>query len=663
MLDPAQRLRQAFLLHQQGRLEEADALYRDVLARDPGNAEALHLFGVLRAQRQEFPAAVDLISRSVALNPNNATAHYNLGNVLRDLSRLDEAVASYDRALALEPSKVEAWANRAGTLLDLNEPEKALTSCNCGLAIDPAHAAALINRANALRNLHRHDEALAAYDRVLMYYPDSADALNGRGSILQDQGRQQEAFVAYDKAFSLDTTIPYLEGWRLHAKMHICDWSNFDRDIARVLANVDEGRLAVTPYVLLAVDSSPARQLAAARVFAKDKFPPKAPLWRGERYHHEKIRVAYVSGEFREQATSYLTADLFETHDKGRFEIHGIATGHNDKSPMRKRIEAAFDVFLDAATLSDSALSGLIREREIDILVNLNGYFGVERTNVFACRPAPIQVNYLGYPGTMGSPYMDYIVADETIIPAGEENHYSERVIRLPGCYQPNDRRRSIGARSFTRAECGLPEGGFVFCCFNNNFKITPDMFDIWCRLLSGNKGSVLWLLEVNDAVRRNLINEAGRRGIRPDRIVFAPVLPLDQHLSRVRLADLFLDTVPHNAHTTASDALWCGVPVLTCLGSTFAGRVAASLLNAVGLAELITISREHYETLAHKIATDATRHAALKARLAENRTKAPLFDTTRYARSLEAAYRTMWERQQRSEAPVNFAVERSLGS
>jgi predicted O-linked N-acetylglucosamine transferase (SPINDLY family) len=365
-----------------------------------------------------------------------------------------------------------------------------------------------------------------------------------------------------------------------------------------------------------------------------------------------------VSGEFRDQATAHLTAEMYECHDRQAFEIHAYATGSNDQSAMRARLEKAFDRFVDVSMQTDSQLAQAIRGAEIDVLVNLNGYFGAERSGTFAMRPAPVQVNYLGYPGTMAAPYMDYIVADKNIIPEDQRDCYAEKVVYLPHTYQPNDRKREIASRALTRSECNLPQNGFVFCCFNNNFKITPQLFDIWMRLLGRIEGSVLWLFEGNAAVKHNLAREAERRGVAASRVIFARYMKRDEHLARTRLADLFLDTLPHNAHTTASDALWCEVPVLTCVGTTFAGRVATSLLRAVGLDELVTHTLADYEALALHLALHRDELAGLKARLARNRDTAPLFDTPGYTRSLEAAYRTMWQRQQSGQSPRSFAVE-----
>jgi len=655
--DPVNDVRQAIRLHQEGRLEDADRLYRQALARDPGDANALHLLGVLQAQRKDFAGADELISRSIALEPGNPIAHYNSGNVLRELKRLDDALTRFDQALALMPGHVEAWTNRGTVLQELGRPAEALASFDRALALSPLHIPALFNRANALRQLKRHNEGIASYDRVIALKPDHAEAHNGRGALLQELRRFPEALAAYDVAYRLDPDLDYVQGRRLHVKMAMCNWSNLDTERAMLGARAAETGKASEPFEFLCLSSSAEAQLRCAGAFADDRYPIRG-AWHGARRTHRKLRIGYVSGELREQATAYLTAGLFECHDRERFEVSAIATGPNDLSPMRTRLEQAFDRFHDVSTEADRRIADLIRAEEIDILVNLNGYFGLERTAIFAQRPSPIQVNYLGFPGTMGVPFMDYIVADRIVLPEDQQNYFAEKVAYLPYTYQPNDRKRSQSGAALSRKACGLPETGIVFCCFNNTHKFTPELFDVWMRLLAATPESVLWVLETNQAVPENLKREALERGVAPERIVCAPVVKLADHLSRVRLADLFLDTLPHNAHTTASDSLWCGVPVITCLGTTFAGRAAASLLNAVSLGDLVTQTLDEYEALALRLANDPERLQALKARLGANRDSAALFDTPGYTRLLEAAYSAMWERHLRGEAPTSFAVE-----
>jgi predicted O-linked N-acetylglucosamine transferase (SPINDLY family) len=720
-------LREAVALHNRGRLQEAEEIYRAVLKAAPEQSDALHLLGILAAQRGDSAGAAELIGRALLCDPQNAAAFYNRGNALRDLKRYEEALASYDSALALRHDHLGALINRGATFEQMHRPADALQNYDRALLLEPNSPALLFNRGNALRDMGRLDEALAAYGRVLQVEPNSLAALNNRGTLLLRLMRFEDAvghfdrilalapsnveaianrgialmhlkrygeaisaldsaiahepdfaktyvargnlfselfqydraFLDYDKAWRLDPDLNYVEGFRLHAKMLVCDWSRFAEESASLCRRVMAGKRASEPFPLLAISTSPEEQLACAQAFSSDKHPPRArPLWSGERYGHDRIRVAYVSGEFREQATAYLTADLFETHDREQFELYAISTGPNDDSPMRRRLEATFDHFAEMSASSDSEIAEFVRNAEIDVLLNLNGYFGRDRTNVFAMRPAPVQVNYLGFPGTMGAPYMDYIIADRLVIPERDVGWYSEQVVYLPDCYQPNDRKKPIAERVPSRSENGLPGDGFVFCCFNNNHKLAPQFFDIWMRLLDAVPGSVLWLFEGNAAVRASLEREAANRGVSGTRLVFAPTVKLAEHLARASLADLFLDTLPHNAHTTASDALWCGVPVLTCLGTTFAGRVAASLLENVGLPELITTSMAQYEALALDLARNPERLRRLRSTLARNRDSCALFDTPRYARHLETSFRTMRDRAEAGLRPAGFAVD-----
>jgi protein O-GlcNAc transferase len=370
------------------------------------------------------------------------------------------------------------------------------------------------------------------------------------------------------------------------------------------------------------------------------------------------VRIAYLSADFHRHATAYLMAELFERHDRSRFEIIGVSFGVDDKSEMRKRLVAAFDQFYDVRRKSDEEVAKLLHDRQVDIAIDLKGYTTDSRPGFLAYRPTPIQASYLGFPGTMGAEFIDYIIADETVVPFEHQPFYAEKIVHLPDCYQVNDTKRKIAERMPTRQEVELPEEGCVFCCFNNNWKITPEVFGVWMRLLHAVEGSVLWLLGDNESAERNLRKEAQARGIDPARLVFAGRLPLEDHLARHRLADLFLDTLPYNAHTTASDALWVGLPVVTRLGESFAGRVAASLLNAIGLPELVTHSIEDYEALALRLAKDPSLLEGYRNRLATNRLTHPLFDTDRFRRHIEAAYLQMWEIWQRGEQPRSFAVE-----
>jgi predicted O-linked N-acetylglucosamine transferase (SPINDLY family) len=647
----------AIILGEIGRLDEALAGYGKVLALLPGDPAVLNNRGAILAALKRYDEALADYESALARDPRNAGLLNNRGNALLALERYGDALQSYDAALSANPRHADALFGRANALRSLNRIDEALADYERSLALDSTRAEAHANRAQLLLSRKRHAEALAAYDAALALNPGLASAHERRAGILFELKRGEEALSAYDSAFAIDPDLPYLEGARFLTKMYLCDWSNVATERARLIDHVREGKPAANPFAFLSAGLSPADELLCARVYAQRQYPPREPMWCGERYNHRKTRLGYVSGEFREQATAYLAAGLFECHDRDAFELHAFSTGRDDKSPMRARIGAAFDSFSDMAGADDRDIAAAIRRAEIDILVNLNGFFGEERTGVAAFRPAPLQVNYLGYPGTMGAPYMDYIVADRIVIPDDQRAFYSESVIWLPDCYQANDRKKPRQRSPRPRSAFGLPESGFVFASFNNAYKITPEVFDIWMHLLRAVEGSVLWQLQLDAAASRNLCAEAAKRGVDPKRIVFAPFVKQDEHLARIGHADLFLDTLPVNAHTTASDALWCGVPVLTAMGATFAGRVAASLLAVIGLDELIAPSLAEYERLALSMARDPGQLRSLKEKLAKNRDTHPLFDTARLARHIETAYRKIHERQAKGLPPEGFAV------
>ena len=620
----ADALRQAVDLHRQGELARAAARYRQILQREPAHFDALHLLGVASLQGGDPRAALELIGQANRIDPRNAAALTNLGNALRELGRHEQALACYDRALAI------------------------------GSAVPESH----YNRALALQEMQRHGDALAAYDHALALRPGYVEARYNRAVVLQDSGRHADAMLAFAELLAMAPDCPYAAGKLSYLKLQCCDWSSYHDTLTRLRGDVDAGRRVCDPFSFTALSDSAASQLVCAKTYAADKHPPSpAPLWSGERYAHARIRVAYLSADFHEHATAHLMAGLFEHHDASRFEITAISFGPDRQDAMRRRLVKAFSHFVDVREKTDREIAQLLRTLEIDIAVDLKGYTQGNRTGILAQRPAPVQINYLGMPATMGARYMDYIIADPWVIPPEDHRHYAERILYLPDSYQVTDDRRPIDTDTPSRVDLFLPESDFVFCCFNNSYKITPDLFTLWMRLLRETPGSVLWLLEDNPAAPRNLRAQARQCGIDPERLVFAPRVASGAHLARHRCADLFLDTLPYNAHTTASDALWAGLPVLTCPGNTFAGRVAASLLSAVGLNELIAGDLDAYVALALELARDPGRLREIRARLARNRGTCPLFATDRFARHLETAYLTLRERSQRGEPPASFSV------
>ena len=646
-------------LHALERYGEALASYDRAIALRSDDGDIHCNRGNTLAALKRFDAALASLDRALALAPDHAEALNNRGNVLSRLQRFDEAIASFDRAIARKPDYADAFSNRGNALRDLRRIDAALADYDRALALRPEHAEYHNNRAIVLAGLKRYDEALASYARAIALKPDYAEAYSNRGWALRDLRRPDEALASFARAFALAPDHDCLRGTYLYAKRHVCDWSDFDAECAAMLAAVDAGEAAARPFELLPTPASPAQQLRCAQFHVADKFgAPRAPLWRGERYAHRRIRVAYLSADLRDHPIAMLTAGMFARHDRSRFETVAISFKSDTHNQVRERLSAHFDRFIDVASMSDREIARLVRELEIDIAVDLNGYTEGSRPHVFAQRPAPVQVNYLGFAATLGPPYWDYIVADRFVVPEHDRAHYAEQVVYLPDCFMANDDGRAISPRTPPRAEAGLPDSGFVFCCFNNSFKISPHVFDVWMRLLAAVEGSVLWLSGTHASAIEHLAQEAERRGVAARRLIFAPRVPLNEdHLARLRRADLFVDTLYYNAHTTAADALWAGVPVLTCPGATFASRVAGSLLGSVGLPELITGSLAEYEALALALARDPARLAALRTKLGRNRDVFPLFDTARFTRHLEAAYTTMWERAQRGEPPQSFTV------
>ncbi len=642
-----------------GRPEDALLSFDQSLHREPRSEGALNNRGNALQVLKRPQDALESYDRALAINPDFAEAASNRAGALLLLKRPDEALASADHALALHPELTEAHCHRGYALYRLGRYREAATAFERAIALEPSHVQALTGRGHALLELDSCDESVNSYDKALAVDPGCIDALLNRGAALAYRGRYEQASRDLRRVVEIDPDYFLAQGSSLHIQMRCCEWTDYEARRDAVIADVRRGKMVTAPHLMVSISDDPSDQLLCAQTYARDQHPVSArPLWTGERFRHDRIRIAYVSSDFRDHATSVLLARLFELHDRRRFEITAISLQPETSSPMGARLKDAFERFIYVGDRGDREIAQRLRELETDIVVDLNGFTINARTGVMALRPAPLQVNYLGYPGTMGAPYIDYLLADDFVVPRTARAHYSECVAYLPDCYQANDSKRDIAEQTPTRAETGLPDRAFVFCCFNNNYKITPEIFAIWMRLLHRVDGGVLWLLRGTAAVETNLRREAAQRGIDPGRLLFAPKIPLPQHLARHRVADLFLDTLPCNAHTTASDALWAGLPLVTCCGNAFAGRVAGSLLRAIGLPDLITEDLASYETLAFELATQPTRLHSLRARLAKNRDTFPLFDTERFRRHIEAAYVTMWERYQRGEPPESFDVE-----
>jgi protein O-GlcNAc transferase len=640
------------------RHDEAVASFEEALRLRPDYAEACRNLGRALMKMERPDRALAAFERGLALEPNHAGAHHDQGIVLAALGRYEAAAASFERAAALDPDQAATYLELGNALAALCRYDQAIQSYERALTIEPGRVEAENGIGIALTAAHQPAAAIKRFERALAIAPGHGDALNNLANALTMLKLYEPALVSYERALSAKPALANAAVMAVATKRHLCDWRGIEAAEARLGEQVEAIGLPVAPFPLLAIADDPALHLAAARRYwarltaaVPSAAPPSPPP-------HQKLRLGYLSADFHEHATAYLMAGLFESHDRSRFDVFGFSHGADDGSAMRQRLAKAFDGFFDVRAESDDAVARRIRELEIDILVDLKGHTTDNRLSILARRPAPIQVHYIGYPGTLGGDAVDYLLVDPFVVPPEQQRFYAEKLVHLPGCYQVNDRRRAAAAAVPSRGTAGLPEAGFVFCCFNNSYKITPPVFALWMRLLDQVPGSVLWLLADNPGATANLRRTAEARGIAAERLVFAERRPLAEHLARHRLADLFLDTLPYTAHTSASDALWMGLPLLTCAGHSFAARVAGSLLHAVGLPELIVGDFGAYEALALALARDPARLGEIRRQLERARDASPLFDTGLLSRQIESAYRAMWRIHKRGEAPRPFAVE-----
>ena len=605
----------AIELQNQGHVAPAEQLLLHYLTQAPTDPVAVYSLAVIWLRMPNLAPALDLLERAVNAGTDFAPLWFAHATVLVKVGRRDDALQSYQRAIDLKPD----------------------------------YGDAMINSGVLLRDLQQHVAALTRFQQVLALQPDNVMALSNAATLMTEFKRGEEAVAMLERLVQLAPEHDYALGMLCHEKLQGCDWQGFEALSQRVIDGVRAGRRSSKSLGLMALSDSAEDHQRCARLFAQQRYPAAAaPLWTGERYRHDRIRVAYVSPDLREHPVGHLMAGIFERHDKARFETTGLSLGVDDGSRLRERMTRAFDQFIDARQMTAVQIAALLREREIDIVVDLAGYTADSRSEIFTWRPAPVQVNFLGYPGTMGLSCMDYILADRHVIPPEHWRFYDEQVVYLPDAYLPPASNLQIAETTPSRADCGLPPTGVVFCSFNHDYKILPAVFAVWMRLLLQVPGSVLWLMSRSERSQRNLRASAQAAGIDPDRLVFAQRVPrVEDHLARYRVADLFLDTHPYNAHSTAADALLAGLPVLTCSGQSFPSRVAGSLLQAAGLPELVTHTVADYEQLALALARDPDRLAALKARLVERQRDSALFDVDAFTRHLETAYLAMWRQSQ----------------
>jgi predicted O-linked N-acetylglucosamine transferase (SPINDLY family) len=614
--------------------------YTNALKIKPNYEEAFYSRGLAYQKLGHLDLAQRDYQSALQINSGHIGTLTNLGNVFQLQKNYEQAIEYYGKAIALNKSFAEPFNNRGNLYHEQKRYTEAIEDFEVALRIRPNYPEALSNKANSLFAQKQYDKALELYEAAISLKPGYAEAHHNRANLYRELKKYELAIADYEKALEHKPSYEYVKGVLLGTKMNICDWSNLEDKWYELEAEILQGKKVISPFLAIPISDSLEIQKRVAQIWVDEKYPPKKdftisclPI------ESRKIRIGYFSADFHEHATMYLMAQLFELHDKTRFETFGFSFGPNKKDSMRTRAVTALDQFHDVRDKTDEQIAQLSRSLGVDIAIDLKGFTLDSRTGIFSFRAAPIQVNYLGYPGTMGADFIDYIIADRIIVPEEYQSLYSEKVIYLPTCYQVNDQKRSISEKIYTRNELGLPSTGFIFCCFNANYKITPAIFDIWMRILNSVPESVLWLFQDCEKSANNLRMEAEKRGVNSQRLVFAISMPLSEHLARHKLADLFLDTFPCNAHTTTSDALWAGLPLLTYAGESFASRVAASLLNAVGLPELVTYSPKDYENLAVALAKDPERLRHAREKLCSNLSQSALFDTARFTKDLEDLY------------------------
>ena len=642
-------------LQDQGKLEEAIEAYGKALAIKPDYANAYYNMGAALQDQGKLEEATEAYNKVLAIHPDYADAYYNMGNTLKDQGKLEEAIEAYSKALALKPDYAEAHNNMGNTFKDQGKLEEAIEAYNKTLALKPDYAEAYNNIGNTLQGQGKLEEAIEAYNKTLALKPDYAVAYYNMGAALKDQGKLEGAIEAYNKAIALKPDYADALSQAYSVGSSMSDWAYISTLENRLLAGKLVGKQSV--YGLLALADRPSMHLEKTIGLTLEKYKNTSKFATKPFQKSKRIKLGYFSSYFRLHPVSILSTQMLEYTNREQFELFAFHYGPDSDDPYNLRLRDTFDHFINVSKMTDKEIAELAYQKGIDIAIEFNGFMIDERVGILAHRPAPVQINYLAYPGTMGADFYDYIIGDHVVIPEDQKHNYAENIIYLPDCYMPHDNTRQISNKPISRAECGLPDNRFVFCCFNNSFKISPQEFDIWMRLLNKIEGSVLWLLKANEWSQNNLRNEASKRGVDADRLVFADKLPLEEHLGRLRHADLFLDTFNFNAHTTASDALWAGIPVVTKIGKSFAARVAGSLLNAIELPELITTTEKEYEALALSLASNPKTLTLIKKKLAEKKNSAPLFDTETYTKNLERAYIQAYQRYADGLPPAELNV------
>ena len=641
------KIDQAINFFENGNLNESKKLCLEILKDEPKNFDILHLLGIISFKLEDYEKSADFIAKAITINPKDAEVYNNQAFVLKKINKLEDAIKSLNQAIKIKPDFIEAYNGRGHLFVELNQLDAALENFNKAIEINPNFSEAYNNRGNILNKLNRYTESIKSYDKAISINSNFAEAYNGRATVQKDLKLYDGAHESYEKAIKIKPNLDFLLGSLIYIKLHLCNWKSFDENLKKIEESIINGNKSLTPFSSLLFLNSPSLQKKAAEIYFKAKYNSKNTLKPfGERLQNKKIRVGYYSADFRKHVMSDLLIHLFKCHDKSKFELIGFSFVPGKPDLIHNEIKENFDQFVDVSLKNEKEIAQISKDMNIDIAVDLMGYTTHARMGIFKESCAPIKINFLGYPGTLGTNHHDYIIADKILIPKKYQKDYSEKIVYLPDTYRPDHSARKISSKIFTKEELGLSKNSFVFCCFNNNFKITPNVFNIWMNVLKSVKDSVLWLMVKGDnqTIKNHLKKEALKKGIESDRLIFASHMSLPDHLARLKLANLFIDTMPYNAHTTACDALWVGLPVLTLCGETFASRVGASMLNAVGLNELITLTDKDFEDLAIELANNPKKLQQIKNKLDNNKIFKPLFNTKLFTKNIEKAYSIIYE-------------------
>ncbi|OWS70107.1 tetratricopeptide repeat protein [Polynucleobacter campilacus] len=645
------------LFNQLGRHEEALMVSNSAINLHSSYAETWVNQAKALNQLDRKLEALDALKKTVEIQPSHADGLLLLADALDEQGSHEEALQTYDLLLKYYPNNHVAFCNKGTVLHNLKKYEDALRSYDNALSLQPSHLESLSNKGNTLNEMKRYQEALFAYDAALTIFPDYPEALKNKGNTLIELKRYQDALGIYERLHKMQPGMKNIKALIMHLKMHLCDWSNFEFHYEQLWRACTAGKDVCSPFISFSIFDSANQQ----KIIAERWVQSKQALFKNEfitsNKSDEKIRIGYYSPDFKNHPVSFLMAELIQLHDRKRFEVIGFSFGADNNNPMHDRLCSAFDQFINVQDKSEIEIALLSREMGIDIGIDLCGHTHENRSGIFSHRAAPVQVSYLGHPGTMGAHYIDYIIADPILIPMSNASHYTEKLIHLPHSFQINDRKRAIATDQLNKKDFGLPESGMIYCCFNNNFKITPNVFHSWMKILADVDNSVLWLLKDTPAVVENLSKECVKAGVDPARIIFAERISTELYLARYRLADLFLDTCPFNGGATASDALWAGLPIITKLGDAYAGRMAASLLQSIGLPELVTNSEKEYVELAQALGREPSRLASIKTKLAHNKFSTPLFNTPLNVQYIEAAFEKTMERYLNNQTPDHITI------